>query len=300
MKGTSGSPGFTPPKPTYGYGGNQAAIDQQQARDRASGNAGGFTRKAFTAARDAYNQQNRVPVQRVRPVAKAPAAPGVLATPGEGEQWWASNKERLSQPSIMSGKGYTEQLFESGNQGLNTAYDRERNKRQTRLEDQMSAMGVFGSSDTMKGMWELEAELGAQQARDMQGLAGDADAAKSTRDRQMLDRDRTVFGMAGDTQDMFQNRERMPLQDRERLAGKYSDIFRSMEGASNEEQAQLKESIIQSIIAEGGMDYAAASQTVDELMQAAGIVIRHGGYGSGSSSPAPTNTDGVLPPTFRT
>ncbi len=270
MKGTSGSPGFTPPKPAYGYGGNQASIDAEKARQKAAGERGTWG-SAFDAGAKAFGG---APVQRVRPVAKAPVAPGVLATPGEGEQWWASNKERLAQPSILANKGYTEELFESGNQGLNKFYDRAREKGQKQLEDSMWASGLYGSGATAKGMWELEAELGSQQARDMQGLAGDADAAKGTRDRQMLDRDRTVFGMAGDTQDAFQNRERMPLVDKERLAGKYSDIFRSMEGASDEEQGRLRESIIQSIVAEGEMDYAAASQQVDELMQSAGLVIK--------------------------
>lgn len=73
---------------------------------------------------------------------------------------------------------YSEDLYESGNQGLNTFYDREQQKRSKRLSDQMAAMGVFGSGATARGMYELEGELGAAQARDMASLAGQADQSK--------------------------------------------------------------------------------------------------------------------------
>jgi len=73
---------------------------------------------------------------------------------------------------------YSENLYESGNQGLNTFYDREYDKRSRRLQDQMAAMGVFGSGATGRGMYELEGELGAAQARDMASLAGQADQAR--------------------------------------------------------------------------------------------------------------------------
>lgn len=169
-------------------------------------------------------------VKNTAPAEPAPAAPGVLSTPGTQEQWGAANKERLANPYAGEGvmgeaagffrgpnltrdfaqgalgpngyfnqpgqregyagrqlpgmentKSYQEQLYESGNQGLNTFYDRERDKRQKRLEDQMAGMGVFGSGATARGMFELEAELGAQQARDMAGLAGQADAGRIAR-----------------------------------------------------------------------------------------------------------------------
>lgn len=84
-------------------------------------------------------------------------------------------------PGMENTKSYSEQLYESGNQGLNTYYDRERNKRQKRLEDQMAGMGVFGSGATARGMFELEAELGASQARDMADLASQADTSRIAR-----------------------------------------------------------------------------------------------------------------------
>lgn len=75
----------------------------------------------------------------------------------------------------LRGKSYSEQLYESGNQGLNTFYDRENEKRQEALERRMAATGIFGSGETIRGMAEIEAELGAQQAREMAALAGQAD-----------------------------------------------------------------------------------------------------------------------------
>lgn len=77
----------------------------------------------------------------------------------------------------LRAKSHSEQLYESGNEGLNKFYDRENEKRQEALERRMAATGVFGSGETVRGMAEIEAELGAQQARDMAGLAGQADDA---------------------------------------------------------------------------------------------------------------------------
>lgn len=76
---------------------------------------------------------------------------------------------------------YSEDLYESGNQGLNTFYDREFDKRSRRLKDQMAASGVFGSGATARSLFELEGELGASQARDMAELAAQADQAKIAR-----------------------------------------------------------------------------------------------------------------------
>lgn len=74
-------------------------------------------------------------------------------------------------------KSNSENLYDSGNQGLNTFYDREADKRTKALSDKMSAMGVFGSGATARSLYELHGELGASQARDMAGLAAQADQA---------------------------------------------------------------------------------------------------------------------------
>ena len=81
----------------------------------------------------------------------------------------------------LRNQSYSEQLYESGNQGLNTYYDRERARQQEDLENQMSAMGVFGSGETVQGMTDLRSNLAAEQSRDMAGLAGQADAERRAR-----------------------------------------------------------------------------------------------------------------------
>ena len=81
----------------------------------------------------------------------------------------------------LRGPSYSEDLYESGNEGLNTFYDRERDKRTRALEDKMASMGVFGSGATGRALYELEGELGASQARDMADLAGQADSARLAR-----------------------------------------------------------------------------------------------------------------------
>jgi hypothetical protein len=75
-------------------------------------------------------------------------------------------------------KSYSENLYESGDQGLNTFYDREAQKRTRALSDQMAAMGVFGSGATARSLSEMQADLGASQAKDMAGLAAQADQAR--------------------------------------------------------------------------------------------------------------------------
>lgn len=81
----------------------------------------------------------------------------------------------------LRGPSYSESLYESGNQGLNTFYDRERDKGMRDIENRMAAAGVFGSGDTATAMYELEGDLGASQARDMASLAQQADAARIAR-----------------------------------------------------------------------------------------------------------------------
>lgn len=76
---------------------------------------------------------------------------------------------------LLREKSHSENLYESGNGGLNVFYDRERDKRTKRLQDEMAAMGLFTSGATGRGMAEIEGELGAQQARDMADLARQAD-----------------------------------------------------------------------------------------------------------------------------
>lgn len=71
----------------------------------------------------------------------------------------------------------SEQLYASGNEGLNFAYDRSLKQRTRELQDRMAAAGLFGSGATARGMEELSADTIANQARDMASLAGQADQA---------------------------------------------------------------------------------------------------------------------------
>lgn len=192
---------------------------------------------------------------------KPAAEPGILTKPGEYENWYDQNKGALNTPS------YSEQLYESGNQGLNTWYDRERDKRQKRLEDQMSAMGVFGSGATARGMFELEAELGAQQARDMGDLAGRADTYRGQR----LDR---AGGAAKEKQDTFQDRETMPLQGYNSLARDLSGLATRYSTATADEQAQIKAEMIQSLIASGQVSAAEAEGMAEAIIQGQGNSMR--------------------------
>lgn len=265
---------------------------------------------------------------------RALAPGGYFQTPGYQEGYAARNL-----PGLEGTKSYAEQLYESGNQGLNTFYDRERDKRQKRLEDQMSAMGVFGSGATARGMFELEAELGAQQARDMAGLAGQADTSRLARhgearatasagDQGALDRystgaeignladasvDRQGRGLADvgtqlDTaegrrleragraaesaQSFFENRETGGFDRMRSLAGDKAGLLTRFSEASADEQAAIKRDMIQSLIAEYGIDADAAEQMFEEMLMGAGnLVNARGGTGG-----APARQRNILDP----
>lgn len=264
------------------------------------------------------------------------AAKGYFQNPTMVEDWAGKATGQLGE------KGYSEQLYESGNQGLNTHYDREWQKRQKRLEDTMSAAGVFGSGATARGMFELEAELGSQQARDMSDLANRADTQKMARfgegritagagtdaqrnrygdyfdagrgldqegraseifnrdtagyvDENRRAQDESAFGMGERAQRLFEDRETGGLKAKERLATQYSGIIQGMTGRSADEQREMGENIIQSIVAGGTMDYQAATQEVENMFRAAGIMVtglgsRGGGGGSTGADPDATMT----------
>lgn len=116
------------------------------------------------------------------------AAAGMLQGPNRTAGFADRNGGIFEQPGMaetnaagalpgLRNKGYTEQLYESGNQGLNTFYDRELQKRSERLNRTMAASGMFGSGAMARSMFELEGDLGAQQARDMADLAVQGDTA---------------------------------------------------------------------------------------------------------------------------
>lgn len=107
----------------------------------------------------------------------------------------------------LRAKSRSEDLYDSGQggKGLTTYYDREAQKRTKALSDQMSAMGVFGSGATARGLYELNADIGASQARDMAGMAAQADQA-------FLGRAGAAQSFAGQTGDEAIKRQGLGLQ----------------------------------------------------------------------------------------
>lgn len=87
----------------------------------------------------------------------------------------------------LRAQSYSEQLYESGNEGLNKWYDLQRARQQEDLENQMSAMGVFGSGETAEAMYRMREGLAAEQARDMAGLASQADQERRARAGLLMD-----------------------------------------------------------------------------------------------------------------
>lgn len=341
----------------------------------------------------------QAPARRTTPLAPAPPgtpapAPGVLTTPGNEENWFTDNKERLGKPYAGEGvmgegadmlrgpnrmagfadqqnaagyftdpsareglstrqlpglenqKSDREQLYASGNQGLNTWYDREYQKRQKRLGDQMAGMGVFGSGATARGMFELEAEMGSQQARDMADLAGESDAGRMERlgladkfatgsdagatdriklgadvnnladssvDRQgrsladigggmadvELGRDTLISGVAGSSQRAFQDRERLGILDKQRLADSQAGLFTGGTDKISDEQATLAKDQIQALITEGTIDAQAADALQAMLGQGNGNILKILELIKSGKTPAEAglyDADGTLPP----
>lgn len=101
-----------------------------------------------------------------------------LTDSGFANQNTSANEMGYFSPDLRA-KSRSEDLYDSGQggKGLTTYYDRESQKRTKALSDQMSAMGVFGSGATARGLYELQSDLGASQARDMAGMAAQADQA---------------------------------------------------------------------------------------------------------------------------
>lgn len=118
-----------------------------------------------------------------------------IAGPGSGETYV---NRMLESPTYVGSelgnfmpglrdKSYSENLYESGNQGLNKFYDREMQKQSRALTNRLAASGMFGSGQTVRGLEELGADLGASQARDMASLADQADRARLGRTGAALD-----------------------------------------------------------------------------------------------------------------
>ncbi len=75
----------------------------------------------------------------------------------------------------------SETLYDSGNPALNKFYDREYQLGSKRINEDAATKGGFNSGASIRGVEELNADLGASHARDMASLAGQADASKMAR-----------------------------------------------------------------------------------------------------------------------
>jgi hypothetical protein len=136
----------------------------------------------------------------------------------------------------LRGKSRSESLYDSGNEGLNTFYDREAQKRSRVLTNQLAATGMFGSGETVRGLSEIHADLGASQARDMADLARQADEAFLGRSGEARAFSTAAGGEALDRMGMGLDADRVGL-DRTRLGGDLvnqadvNDLDRVMGGA---------------------------------------------------------------------
>jgi len=83
----------------------------------------------------------------------------------------------------LVGPSASEQLYSSGQgeNNLDTYYNRQEQLKDRDITNRMAAMGVFGSGATARALEETNADLGAQQARDMAALAQQSDQSQIAR-----------------------------------------------------------------------------------------------------------------------
>jgi hypothetical protein len=85
-------------------------------------------------------------------------------------------------------KSYSEKWFTGeGPDSLASVYDREGRKQNIAMQNRLSAMGKGNSGAAIRGGAELDAELSAKKALQMQGAAKDADASQMARQKQIAD-----------------------------------------------------------------------------------------------------------------
>lgn len=208
--------------------------------------------------------------------AGTPAKPkGVLSGPTEVNQLYDQFKNDPSRQYFQPRqKSYTEELYESGNGGLNKYYQQARDEGLTALQDRLAAMGVLGSGATAMAMGNFDAKLGAQYGRDMGNLAQAADVAGSRRLSDYWGGKESEFGLAGQADTSLERRERLPLQDKMALATQMAPMFERFSTATADEQRQIWENVIQAIVADGKVDSQAAEQQAEDLFRMYGITIR--------------------------
>lgn len=81
----------------------------------------------------------------------------------------------------LAGKGYLEDLYEKSAGGSNPFYARARETGTKSINDAFAARGLYNSGAALSAIGNLNADLGAQEARDMERMAGSAQAAREGR-----------------------------------------------------------------------------------------------------------------------
>lgn len=171
-------------------------------------------------------------------------------------------------------KSYTEELYESGNQGLGKYYQQARDEGMNALQDRMASMGVLGSGATALAMGNLDAKYGAQYGRDMGNLAQAADTAGSNRVSDYWGGWKNEMDLGDKADTSLERRERLPLQDKMGLATQMAPMFERFSSATADEQKQIWDNVIQSIVAGGTVDSQAAAQQAEDMFRMYGIGIR--------------------------
>ncbi len=223
--------------------------------------------------------------------------PGVLSGPGHYEQFYDKFKNDPNRGYFNPRqKSYTEELYESGNQGLNKYYQQARDTGQQDLSDRLASMGLLGSGATALAVGNLDAKLGAQQSRDMAGLAQAADTAGSNRLSDYWSGTKSEGDLADRAQQRFETRERYPLQDKRQNAQDMAGIFERFSSANTNEQRELFEQVVQAGIASGAVDRQAAEQQAEDMFRMYGIGIRAADMRSGTGTGYPVSNPDILPP----
>lgn len=212
------------------------------------------------------------------PPAPPPAGPpavGALSGPGPFETHAGELADPLNKPSaaeqfygkygsdLPGTKSYSEQLYEQGIGGLDPYYDYAQQKATKQINDAAAARGGFNSGAAIYEIGNSAANLRGQQARDMLGLAGQADSQKLGRygaglgeatasDTGLLNRTGAAASLYGAWQDREEGRLKGALSGQMDLSG------------ANAEQIQK---FYSNLMGAGKFD----AEAINAALQAAGV-----------------------------
>jgi hypothetical protein len=193
---------------------------------------------------------------------------GVLSDPGTGEGWNDKYGKELTETP-----GYGEDLYKQGIGALNPYYDYASQQAEKSINRGSAARGNFNSSYTMKLLGDTEANLRGQQAKDMAGLAAEAD-------RERLSRYGAGFGAASGAQGLEQDRVTGAVRDAIAMATGRSGLTKDFYGNIQKIDAtQL--AAIEAQLKASGMDAAKVAGIMNTLGQIAGLGVKAYGISQG-------------------